>query len=241
MLQINRNFLTIPTNDIYFETNRGESRYKAKLSCYTHRLRPSRQLQSKQTIHINLQQNEEVLINNLSSETKELLFDNSNNSFKLSPNFEPSFDQLRDFQRFYNENVHSGMDKLNRSKFQSLLLLRDQRALILTKIENEVNEVLSYRIYVVDGENALLLYVSSAISQKENAQKANMLLCWENMNMFRKLRYNVYDFGGIDREEHLRGSQLFGGSEVTVFSGYIAKSFASKMIAKMNQWREKND
>ncbi|CAM5214471.1 Acetyltransferase (GNAT) family protein OS=Ureibacillus acetophenoni OX=614649 GN=SAMN05877842_10974 PE=4 SV=1 [Ureibacillus acetophenoni] len=238
MLQINRNFLTIPTNDIYFENKRGKSRYKAKLSCYTHRLRPSRQLQSKQTIHINLQQNEEMLINNLSTETKGMLFQNNNNAFKLSSHSDPSFEQLREFQRFYNENIHIGMDKLNRSKFQSLLLLRDQGALILTKIENADNEVLSYRIYVVDGENALLLYVSSAISEKDNSYKANLLLCWENMNMFRKLGYSVYDFGGIDREVHLRGSQLFGGSEVTVFSGYIAKSFVSKMIAKVNQWRE---
>ncbi len=111
--------------------------------------------------------------------------------------------------------------------------------LILTKIENAANEILSYRIYVVDGQNALLLYVSSAAVQTDDSIKANLLLCWENMNMFRKLGYLVYDFGGVDKEHSLRGNAYFGGKEVTVFSGYIAKSFTLKMIAKVKQWREK--
>lgn len=235
MLQIHRNFLTIPTNDIYFENKKGKSRYKAKLSWYTHRLKPSRRLKSKQTIHINLQQEELTLINNLPNKTNDILFEYSKEKFKIISLTSPSTEQLRDFQRFFNE--HANEEKLNRSKFQSLLSLRDQKALCLTKIENEDSETLCYRIYVVDGQNALLLYASN--TKVEESTQSNLILCWENINMFRKLGYLIYDFGGIDIEQPKRLTDYFGGSEVTVFSGYIAKSPIMKMIAKISQWREK--
>lgn len=235
MLQINRNFLTIPTNDIYFESKKGKRRYKAKLSWYTHRLKPSRRLRSKQTIHINLQQDELTLINNLPSQTNYILFEYSKDKFKINSIPNPSNEQLRDFQRLFNEQTNEG--KVNRSKFQSLVSLRDQKALRLTKIENEDNETLCYRIYVVDGQNALLLYASNTNIEESN--KSNLILCWENINMFKKLGYLVYDFGGLDHEQAERLSAYFGGQEVTVFSGYIAKSPFLKLIAKLSQWREK--
>ncbi|HWL23217.1 MAG TPA: hypothetical protein VNR38_05630 [Ureibacillus sp.] len=238
MLQINRNFLTIPTNDIYFENEKGKRRYKAKFSSYTHRLQPSRRLQRKSTIHVSLQQDEKVFINNLSSDTKEMLFENNNETYKILPVIDPSDEQIREFQRFYNENILGNADKMNRSKFQSLLLLRDQKALVLTKIINSSKEVVSYRIYVVDGQNALLSYVSTSMNAADST-KANLLLCWKNMKMFRNLGYLIYDFGGVDDRHSMRCSQYFGGSEVMVFSGYIAKSLVYKLLAKLNAWREK--
>ncbi|KGR78203.1 hypothetical protein [Ureibacillus manganicus] len=237
MLQINRNFLTIPTNDIYFENKRVKSRYKAKVSCYTHRLKPSRRLQSKRTVHVDLQQDEATFLNNLPNGTKDILFEYNIDKYKIIPIKNPSDEQIRDFQRFYNENINTSIDKINRSKFQSLLLLRDQDALIVTKIENDTNETLGYRVYVADGQNTLLLYVANINLDESN--KSNLLLCWENMKMFRNLGFSVYDFGGVDLESSIRCSSYFGGSEVTVFSGYIAKSFVFRMVAKLNQWREK--
>lgn len=235
MLQINRNFLTIPTNDIYFENKKVKSRYNAKVSCYTHRLKPSRRLESKRTIHVDLLQDEAVFTNNLPNETKDILFEYSMGKFKIIQIENPSDEQLREFQRFYNENINVSKYKINRSKFQSLLLLKDQNALIVTKIENEANETLGYRIYVVDGQNSLLAYVCSTNLDESNT--SNLLLCWENMKMFSKLGFAVYDFGGLDHDSPLRCSSLFGGREVTVFSGYIAKSFVFRVVAKFNQWK----
>ncbi len=237
MLQINRNYLSIPTNEIYFDNKRIQSRYKAKISWYTHRLKPSRRLQSKRTIQIDLQENETIFINNLPENTKEILFENNDEKFKIIPFMNPIDEQLNEFQRFYNENLQYG-EKINRSKFQSLLLLRNSQAMILTRIENSSHKILGYRLYVVDGQNALLLYVSIA-NELVSSRRANLLLCWEDINMFRRIGYEIYDFGNVDTELPLRCNEYFGGKEVTVFSGYIAKSFTSKLIAKMNQWGEK--
>lgn len=237
MLQINRNYLSIPTNEIYFDNKRIQSRYKAKISWYTHRLKPSRRLQSKRTIQIDLQENETIFINNLPGNTKEILFENNDEKFKIIPFMNPIDEQLKEFQRFYNENLQYG-EKINRSKFQSLLLLRNSQAMILTRIENSSHKILGYRLYVVDGQNALLLYVSIT-NESVSSRRANLLLCWEDINMFRRIGYKIYDFGNVDTELPLRCNEYFGGKEVTVFSGYIAKSFTSKLIAKMNQWGEK--
>lgn len=240
MLQISRNVFTVPTSHIYFDDRTKKGRFEAKIAHYTHRTRPSRQLQKKQTIHLILQHDESIFLNQIPEEISEILFTHIIEQYKTYTISDVSIEQLRQFQRFYNENQTS-KDKLNRTDFNKLLLLCEKEGLVLTKIENSLGETICYRVHIVDGHNVLLHYVVSAANLQLNiVEQANLLLCWENLKMFKNLGYKTYDFGGLDRDgQLLRCGHIFGGEEVTVFSGYIANSVPLKVFAKLKNWRKK--
>jgi hypothetical protein len=238
MLQISRKFLALPFNQVFFHELKGESRYVPKVISYTHRLKPSRQLQMQQTIHIDLRKNEQLLFEGLSSTIKNIIQSNETKDWSISIIQQPSNEQLIEFQRFYNLHaVQNKLPKINRSALQTLMLLRDKGGLIVTRVNNKKNDPLCYRIYAVDGQNVMSLYSTgqSLLQEDETLKNAYYSLCWENMKQFRGLGYKLYDFGDVKDVNLLKDlNESFGGNIVNVFSGYITKSRVSNILLQIN-------
>lgn len=240
MLQISRKFLALPFNQVFFHELKSESRYVPKVISYTHRLKPSRQLQKQQTIHIDLRKNEQHLFEEMSSTIKTIIQSNETKDWNISIIQQPSNEQLIEFQHFYNLHaVKNKLQKINRSVLQTLMLLREKGGLILTNVKNGNDDPLCYRIYAVDGQNVMTLYTTGQSLQTEDAafRNAYYYLCWENMKQFRSLGYKLYDFGNLKDVNLLNEiNESFGGNIVNVFSGYITKSRLSNILLQINSW-----
>lgn len=247
MLQISRKFLVLPLEQRFFDDPKNEGRYQAKFIRHTHRLKPSRKLQQKQTVHIDLRKEEEKILGEMPTNTRELLQTTTKNMYHISVITNPTDEQIKHFQEFYNVSAkEKGSAKISRYHLQTLKLLRNKGGLIITNIGNELNETLCYRIYVVDGENVLSLYVATTTANRNSEEQKNHLcyvnhyLCWENIKTFRNLGFQTYDFGGVSEvDSNSPSKQSFGGEVVTVYSGYISKSPLSRAVVHIESWRDK--
>lgn len=238
MLQISRKFLALPFNEVFFHELKSESRYAPKVISYTHRLKPSRQLQKQETIHIDLRKSEQLLLEEMSSTIKNIIESSKTNDWCSSIIEQPTDDQIIEFQRFYNAYaVQNKIQKINRYALQTLMLLRDKGGLKITKVTDEHQTILCYRVYAVGGQNVMSLYTTGQSLREENEvyRNAYYYLCWENINQFRSLGYKVYDFGRLSDYNLLKDlNENFGGNVVNVYSGYIAKSRLSNILLQIN-------
>ncbi|WP_404427083.1 hypothetical protein LG296_14670 [Ureibacillus chungkukjangi] len=237
MLQISRKLFALPLNQVYFQELKCDSRYEPKLISYTHVLKPSRKLQGKSTLHINLTLDEPTLFYRLSEKVINLLDEIHEESWTISRINNPTDQDIEEYHQFYNLNSRQkDARKLNKYDIQTLKLLRDQGGLVITKIENEQKAVIYYRIYAVGLEMVMELYSEGqGVFNDRIEQCANYFLCWQNIKYFSKQGYQIYDFGDIKDltllEELKEG---FGGKLVTVFSGYISKSPFSQLLLQFN-------
>jgi hypothetical protein len=237
MLQISRKLFAIPINQVYFQELKNDSRYEPKIIRYTHLLKPSRQLQSQQTIHIDLRQEEGTLLNRISDKVISLMEDIQVEKWNISRLDHPTNQEIYQFQQFYNLYAkQKKVRKLNKFDIQTLQLLRDKGGLVITKLMNEKNETLWFRIYVVSDEIVMALYNDGQdLLNTKKYQCADYFLSRENMKYFKKAGYKIYDFGNIRDTTILEDLMKdYGGEIVTVYSGYISKSFLSQMLVQLN-------
>lgn len=238
MLQISRKFLALPFNQVYFHELKCESRFEPKIIRYTHLLKPSRQLQRHKTIHIDLCKGEQTLLESMSTSISNLLQNSSKEKWRIEILDNPTDEEIFLFQNFFNrkEKEKNGR-RINKFDIQTLKLLRNQGALIVTKLKDEENETICYRLYVVDGVTVMSLFENGYKLLRLNDQHEHsaIYLCWENMKRFSKLGYQIYDFGDIKESKCLEEiKESFGGEIVTVFSGYISKSRLSNVLLQFN-------
>lgn len=233
MLQIRRKLFALPLNQVYFQRYKGASRYEPRIVRYTHCLKPSRQLEGKKTVHINLKQDEQTLLHSMSHRVIRLLEEANIASWRISRSEKPTREELKEFQQFYNRTAKNAKTiKLTKFDIQTLQLLQEQGALVLTKLENEQGEMICCRAYVVSEEVVMALYQSGHVLLDEQMNKcADYFLCWENIRYFSYLGFKTYDFGQLNEGAELEEiRQNFGGKTVTVFSGYVTKSLLSTIL-----------
>ncbi|KGR75130.1 hypothetical protein [Ureibacillus sinduriensis] len=234
MLKIKRKLFILPVEQVYFQESKCDNRYEPKLINYIHVVKPSRKLQGKKTLHINLSEEERTPINRMSEQLKILLDKVKEEKWDISRSTHPTDQEIEEFQQFYNLNAkQNDIRKMNNFDVETLKLLRDQGGLVLTKLENEQKRPICFRIYVVGQNMVMALYNDGQDPQcNTKSENANHLLCWENMKYFGEQGYLIYDFGDAT---HLRELQeKFGGKVVTVFSGCITKSLFSQFLLHLN-------
>ncbi|QCR33418.1 hypothetical protein [Lysinibacillus sp. SGAir0095] len=237
MLQISRKLFALPFNQVFFQESKYGSRYEPKIICYTHVLKPSRKLQAKKTVHINLRNGESTLYNRMSDHVINLLDEIQEENWTITRFDHPSDQDIEEFQQLYNSNaIQKEARKLNRFDLQTLKLLRDQGGLVITKIENEHKDTEYYRVYVTGKEMVMALYDNGQALQSDKLSKsANYFLCWDNMKYFGMQGYRIYDFGDIKDSTLLEElKENFGGKMVTVFSGYVSTSPISQLLLQFN-------
>lgn len=234
MLKIQRKLFTLPFNQVYFQELKCDSRYEPKLINYIHVVKPSRKLQSKKALHIKLSREEHNLIDRMSEQLMIRLNRVREEKWDISRSTHPTDQEIKEFQQFYNLIAkQNDIRKMNKFDVETLKLLRDEGALVLTKLENEQKKTIYFRIYVVGQDMVMALYNDVPNLQNNTVnESANHFLCWENMKYFGAQGFLIYDFGDTRHLKELQES--FGGKVVTVFSGCITKSLISQLLLQFN-------
>ncbi|MEG0260499.1 MAG: hypothetical protein RR651_11550 [Lysinibacillus sp.] len=229
---------------IYFAKEPTTTRKPLKLVSYTHSLTPSRRLQKEETVHIDLLQDEKSLFSSISKRNQQMLKRAQKEQLQVVLYDNPTCGDLVGFQQYYNRFAKKkGATPIEKYHMQTLEILRDKGAILLSKVQSICGQVLCYRLDIVDGKTAMSRYVATSDSLvmpeelKQPIRFANRYLLWENIRLYKQLGYEIYDMGGLSQiptiNQFKRG---FGGQVVEVYSGYIAQSKMSALLLGMRKW-----
>ncbi|MEY9975776.1 hypothetical protein [Lysinibacillus sp. RC79] len=232
---------------IYFAEERNNASERKNLVCYHQTKRPMQSLQTQKTLQIMLQQDEEILLANLSKMNRYMLRRAKKEPYEVIVKENPSDQELLEFQQFYNAFAKvKNTDRVRKFHLQTLKLLREKGALVYTKLQNDEGEALCYRLYIVDEDIVFNLYTGTAIwikdrtDLKQQIRFANRYLLWENIMMFRSRGYERYDFGAVTNKEEINEFKLgFGAQEVEVYHGYLTDSILGKLILRLRDLKFK--
>ena len=120
---------------------------------------------------------------------------------------------------------------------KTLQLLRDQNALIVTKILDNQNEIFGYRIYLTDRIRSLNFYSVSHFRKNDVPEikrlysLASRYLLWKNILWFKQNGHAIYDLGSLTNDENIRQFKIgFGGEVVKAYSGYASNNRIGKFV-----------
>ena len=232
---------------IYFAEERNTASERKKLVCYYQTKRPAQSLQTQKTLQIMLQQDEEILLANLSKMNRYMLRRAKKESYEVIVKENPSDQELLEFQQFYNAFAKiKNTNRVRKFHLQTLKLLREKGALVYTKLQNDKGEALCFRLYITDEDIVFNLYTGTAVwikdrpDLKHQIRFANRYFLWENMMMFRSKGYEHYDFGAVTDKDEINEFKLgFGAQEVEVYYGYLTDSKLGKVILRLREWKFK--
>ncbi|WP_053365155.1 hypothetical protein [Bacillus sp. FJAT-27245] len=247
MLSISRKRWGIEIQQIYFpkETN-FPIRSSTDLVGITQSIVPIEGLKPIETLQKDLTKSEEALLMEISKSTrKQIKQAQKNPNLRASINPNPSDEDILVFQEFYNiaaESKHT--DRCTDFHVEKLKLLRNQKALVMAKMEGEGKQPLCYRVYAADGERAMPFYSASHFRLTDDNQfrkllgKAHRLLKWGDILWFKSQGYAIYDSGGLTPDKNVRNFKLeFGGNITTEYSGYLPYSTAGKLVLKVRKMK----
>ncbi|GAB6475851.1 hypothetical protein ACTFSJ_28985 [Bacillus cereus group sp. MYBK12-2] len=200
-----------------------------------------------ETLQKDLTKNEEELFNDISKSTRKRIKQvQKNENLQKIILTEPSNQEILLFQNFYNQFAKKKKTHLcSPYHVETLKLLRDQQALIITKIKDvHQQQTLCYRVYAADGKRAMPFYSVShyRLTHDTHFRKlvgnVHCLLIWENIIWFKNRGYQIYDSGGLTKNPNIRNFKLkFGGEIITEYSGYLANSLLGKAALRIRKWK----
>lgn len=245
MLTIDRKILFWNMTSYYFDCSSLEREKETHIFAYPHSFIPRREFSKFETLQINLREELEVLLMNMNKSTRREIRRATEEQLEFVCVENPTNKDLLDFQRFYNQFAKDkGTYTCNRFHMKTMKLLRDQKALVLTMIQDQTHQQLCVRVYVVDEEVVMNLYsashfrMSSSSDFKRLLSQANRYLIWKSMKYFKNRGCSLYDMGGMTRDKNIRQFKLgFGGKVVPVYSGYEGRSFIGHLIVKLRDWK----
>lgn len=210
----------------------------AHLIGFSHAYRPVNQLIKQTTLLIDLTKSEDQLLNELHRSTRKQIRQAAKYDFQIEVIDRPTIANIREFQNFYNEFAkYTHTYKCGAFHIKTMELLTESNNLIITRIVNGTNEILSYRVYITDGETVFSLYSASQFRLKKDAMEkriisiANRYLLWKNILYFKERKNIVYDMGGLTTNNNIRNYKMeFGGDIAEVYSGYEVTSLLGKLV-----------
>ncbi|GEC82828.1 MULTISPECIES: hypothetical protein [Lysinibacillus] len=246
ILSIRSKRWNIAMQHIYFAEKLANTRKPMKLVCHTHSLVPSRKLIKREAVHIRLTDHEYMMLSALSKNTRKLLRRAQEESYQVFLYKEPSEDNLRAFQQFYNEFAkRKKIDQINKLQMEAIMLLNQQQALLLSEVRSICGQTLCYRLDIVHAQKAMSYYVATCHASalpthlKRPMRYANRFLLWHNFMYLKQQGFVLYDMGELTDIETVRQFKLsFGGQVVNVYSGYIAHSRISALLLGVQKWRK---
>lgn len=217
-----------------------------KVIGYTHSLVPSRKLVKSETVHIYLTESALSLYLALSENNRKILRRAQKEAYQVFIYKEPSEENLRTFQQFYNNFAkRKKLESINKSQMEAIMLLNNQGALWLSEIRSICGQTLCYRLDIVHAKKAMSYYFATCHSQtifdhlKRPIRYANRFLLWHNLLHLKEQGFVLYDMGKLTDDQNVREFKLsFGGQVVNVYSGYIAHSKISALLLGVQKWRK---
>lgn len=222
---------------IYYAENNGNDPVSS-IMMYTNSLRPIPTLTEQDTYQIDLTLTEDDLFRNLKKSNRSQIKQAAAKSFTHIIETKPTNQELRHFQQYYNDFAKDKKThQCNSFHFKTLQLLRDQNALIVTKILDNQNKLFCYRVYLTDQIRALTLYSASHFRKNELPETkrlyslASRYLLWGNILWFKENGHTIYDLGSLTNDENIRQFKFgFGGEIVKAYSGYASKNRIGKLV-----------
>ena len=230
----------------YFVEKPANFRKSMKVVGYTHSLVPSRKLVKSETVHIHLTESELSLYLALSESNRKILRRAQKESYQVFIYKEPSEENLRAFQQFYNNFAkRKKLELISKSQMEAITLLKDQGALWLSEIRSICGQTLCYRLDIVHAKKAMSYYAATCHSQmmpddlQRPVRYANRFLLWHNLLHLKEQGFDLYDMGKLTDDQNVREFKLgFGGQVVNVYSGYITQSKISALLLGVQKWRK---
>ncbi|ETT85283.1 MULTISPECIES: hypothetical protein [unclassified Viridibacillus] len=238
IILLERKFFNIKMHSYYFLNEIVSTGKLTDIEGFTHSLVPKKQLQQFETLYIDLTKSEQELFENLHRTNRKQIKKAEGYHFQIEVLEEPSIMDIKAFQKFYNlfsafVNTYS----CNSFHVNTMNKLKDKNALVITKVLNEANEVLCYRVYISDDNIAFCLYSASHFRMKEKTEEkrllseANRYLIWRNILYFKSRNHTIFDMGGLTKNPNIRSFKMeFGGEIAHVYSGYEANSKIGQFI-----------
>jgi len=236
IILLERNYFLIKFNSYYFGSANSYNS-KADLTGMSHSLFTN-QKNNIETLHINLLDTEENLFRALQTTNRKQIKKASTRNLLIEINTNPTKNDLKVFQRFYNEFARKKKTyTCNAFHIDTMSRLAKQGALVVTKIKNSSEDILCYRVYITDGTTVMSLYSASHFrdstvpAEKRLHSEASRYLLWNNILYFKRLNHHVYDMGGVTNNPSIRSYKMeFGGEITKVYSGYNASSIKGKFL-----------
>ncbi|MFJ5767219.1 hypothetical protein ACIP9C_17845 [Lysinibacillus sp. NPDC093210] len=246
ILSIRSKRWNIAMQHIYFAEKLANTRKSMKLVCHTHSLVPSRKLVKREAVHIPLTNHDCSMYTALSKNNRKLLRRAQEEPYQVFLYKEPSEENLRAFQQFYNDFAkRKKIEQITKSQMESIMLLNQKNALFLSEVRSMCGQTLCYRLDIVHAQKAMSYYVatSDAFSLPAHLKRplryANRFLLWHNLMYLKQQGCVLYDMGELTDVETIRQFKLsFGGQVVNVYSGYIAQSKISALLLGVQKWRK---
>ncbi|PAQ16062.1 hypothetical protein CD798_03215 [Bacillaceae bacterium SAOS 7] len=245
MIKIYRQVLGVKIQNIYFsEESDNPISSSVDLVGITQSFNAIKGLDPLETLIIDLTKDEEALLADMTKSTRQQIRA-APRKFNLLYHVytSPTDIQIFEFRDFYNEFARNkNTYGCNSFHVKTMQLLRNKHHLLLTKIEDENNQTLCFRVYVIDGQRASSLYSASHFRLIDDKPRKRLLsvahryLKWKDMIWLKNNGYLVYDTGGLTQDENIRKFKLeFGGTVETRYSGYIANTIKGKIISRIRK------
>ncbi|WP_341300257.1 hypothetical protein MHB44_17875 [Lysinibacillus sp. FSL H8-0500] len=246
ILSIKSKRWNIAMQHFYFVEKPANIRKSMRVVGYTHSLVPSRKLVQSETIHISLRESELSLYLALSEGNRQLLRCAQQEFYQVILYREPSTENLRAFQQFYNQFAkRKRLKGIGKSQMETLLLLNQQGALLLSEVQSICGQTMCYRLDIVHAKKAMSYYevTCDAAAMAAHLQRplryANRFLLWHNLLHLKQQGFVLYDMGELTDDPHVRAlKQSFGGEVVNVYSGYITLSKIRARLLGVKKWRK---
>lgn len=237
---IERQLLNTNVKTFYFVREATPHVEDANIIGYLHSFVPRPSLRCFETNQIDLLRSKDELLLATNSSTRRQIRRAMEQNFEFIALESPTNTDLEKFKTFYNQFARNKKtDLCSDYHMETMKLLRQQNALVLTYLKDLNGNSLCYRAYVTDGHITNNLYSASHFRLKDDKKSkktlgmANRYLIWKSIMLFKAKGCKVYDMGGLTEDENIRRFKLgFGGDIVSVYSGYEAQSVYGSFILK---------
>lgn len=245
LITIERKILNIKIQNHYFAGENLDYDTNVHVKAFSHSFVPRKNLRTLDTIQFDLTKSKDDLLMEMHKTTRRQIRRAEEQELVHVVIESPSDTDLKEFQSFYN---HFAKNKkthtCNSFHMNTMKLLREKNALLLTYMKNKQNEIFCYRVYITDGKIAMNLYSASHFRMADSPEFRKMLghtnryLLWKCILLFKDKRYKIYDMGGLTNNENIRRFKLgFGGVVVPVYSGYEANSIIGTLVLQLRNWK----
>lgn len=242
LITIERKVLNFKMKHYYFVSDNLIKQKKiAHVKAFSHSLVPRENLRMLETLQIDLTRAKEQLLMDMHKTTRRQIRRAEEQGLQHIVIENPTDKDLRVFQTFYNAFAkNKKTHTCNAFHMETMRLLREKNALLLTYVQDADAQVLCYRVYILDKEFVMNLYSASHFRMADNPEMkkllshANRYLVWKCICYFQEKGYTLYDMGGLSFDDNIRRFKLgFGGKVVPVYFGYEANSILGAFILKL--------
>lgn len=193
------------------------------------------------TLVVDLSQDEDAILAGMSKDTRAKLRRAEKDALSPGAIANPSRADVDAFADFYDSFADAmGVAVTFRPRLHALA---EKGNLVLTEVRGEDGDTLVRHAYVAARGRSFMLYSGSVLSEASDRNlvgRANRLLHWHEMRVFKERGFDVYDFGGLDvtgRSEKTAGiarfKRGFGGEVRQVYSTTSARTLRGAAIRRL--------